>query len=192
MNQVGVDELEDDADCVAQVLSLQSGGKLAEAQRRFETLYRRHAAAVLARLSAAASRRQAEDLAQETWMRAWKRLDSFTKGSFRAWILTIATNCRTDWYRRPPLRLLTDDGAVPDGSARTAEEESDHEERARILRDCLAKLDERRRKVIVALLYEESEYKVLCDELGITADAAYKLTHEGKRLLTDCCRRAMK
>jgi RNA polymerase sigma-70 factor (ECF subfamily) len=43
----------------------------------------------------------AEDLAQETFLRAWNRLDTFEPGSaMRVWLLRIAANAATDLRRR--------------------------------------------------------------------------------------------
>ena len=43
----------------------------------------------------------AEDLTQETFLRAWKHLDSFQAGSgMRVWLLRIATNAALDVKRR--------------------------------------------------------------------------------------------
>lgn len=42
----------------------------------------------------------AEDVAQDAFLRAWQRIDSFRGGSFRAWLYTIAANRARDELRR--------------------------------------------------------------------------------------------
>jgi RNA polymerase sigma-70 factor, ECF subfamily len=55
----------------------------------------------------------AEDLVQETFLRAWRRLDSFQRHvSFRAWLYKIATNACLDALDKRPKRVLPA-GAYP-------------------------------------------------------------------------------
>ncbi len=44
---------------------------------------------------------EAEDLAQETFVRVWRHRKKFKKyGNFRAWIFTIAKNAALDWCKK--------------------------------------------------------------------------------------------
>ena len=66
------------------------------------------------------SREAAEDLAQEAFIRAYRNLNSFRDGSFRAWVLRIATNAAYDELRRlkrqltQPLQDVNEDGEEMD------------------------------------------------------------------------------
>src|SRR5258708_22389260 len=53
---------------------------------------------------------EAEDLMQETYLRAWRSFDSFQGGSFRAWLYRIATNACLNALasRKHAERLLPD------------------------------------------------------------------------------------
>jgi RNA polymerase sigma-70 factor (ECF subfamily) len=54
----------------------------------------------------------AEDLVQETFLRAWRRLETYEgRASFRAWLYKIATNACLDLLDRRPKRLLPQDVA---------------------------------------------------------------------------------
>jgi RNA polymerase sigma-70 factor (ECF subfamily) len=53
------------------------------------------------------SLQDAEDLVQETFLRAWRRLDTYEgRASFRAWLYKIATNACLDALDRRPKRTL--------------------------------------------------------------------------------------
>jgi RNA polymerase sigma-70 factor (ECF subfamily) len=56
---------------------------------------------------------EAEDMVQETFLKAWKRLDTYEgRASFRAWLYKIATNACLDYLdRRRSRRLLPIDAS---------------------------------------------------------------------------------
>lgn len=55
-----------------------------------------------------------EDLVQETFLRAWRRRESFEgRSTFRAWLYRIATNACLDLLDRRPRRVLPYDIAPP-------------------------------------------------------------------------------
>jgi RNA polymerase sigma-70 factor (ECF subfamily) len=69
----------------------------------------------------------AEDLVQETLMRAWRRRESFEgRASVRAWLYKIATNACLDALKRRPRRVLPADvvpAAAPDSAVPAASED---------------------------------------------------------------------
>lgn len=104
-----------DTACVARVLD---GGET----EAFAELVDAHQSAVrgwLRRLVNDAD--AADDLAQDTFVRAFERLGSWRGGSFRAWLFTIARNLAFESFRRSErerravdgLALFTDDRSTP-------------------------------------------------------------------------------
>jgi RNA polymerase sigma factor (sigma-70 family) len=181
---------ENDDDLVAQIIASQGNRDRDETKRLVEILYRKHSGAVYARLASLASSSQVDDLAQETWIRILEKLHLYKEGNFRAWALTIARHHFLDWVRAKRPVLLKSEVDVVDSGPDRDRERSTRSEWAQILRECLTKLNERHREVVVGIIYEQSDYKALCVKLGITANEAYKLKHEAKELLANCCQRA--
>jgi RNA polymerase sigma-70 factor (ECF subfamily) len=61
---------------------------------------------------------EAEDLVQETYLRAWRSFDSFEGGSFRAWLYRIATNaCLNAIESRKHLQRSLPDQQTPAAAA---------------------------------------------------------------------------
>lgn len=71
-------------------------------RRAFEELVARHRDKIYARAcSMVRNRDEAYDLSQETWIKAWQRLQQFQgESSFATWITRIAINVCLDFLRR--------------------------------------------------------------------------------------------
>jgi RNA polymerase sigma factor (sigma-70 family) len=191
MKTMQVLEIQDnDDDLVTKIVASQRGGDREATKRLVEILYRKHSGAVYARLASLASSSQVDDLAQETWIRILQKLHLYKEGNFRAWALTVARHHFLDWARAKRPSLLKSEVDVADASTDRDRERATRSEWAQILRECMSKLNERHREVVVGIIYEQSDYKALCSKLGITTNEAYKLKHEAKELLATCCQRA--
>jgi RNA polymerase sigma-70 factor, ECF subfamily len=94
----------------------------------------------------------AEDLTAETFLRVVRAADRFdrSKGSARAWILSIARNVLVDWQRRARVRRYVPIGNLHDlvFDAPSAEERLLREEEVGRLMDCVAALLPRDRELI--------------------------------------------
>ena len=132
----------------------------AEAFEEIVYRYERHIYSHLWRL--VRSHEEAEDLAQETFLRAFRALESFdSRFSFRTWIFRIATNLGLSALRRPSrvvsmhddegnIRVETvadSDAAAPDAGLLLAE-------RRRLAREAIRRLPDSTR-AIVQLRYVE-------------------------------------
>ena len=127
--------------------------------RALEVLYDRYAALVLGiSVKTVGDRGVAEDVLQETFWRVWKHAASYRpeRGTFRAWLFTIARNLALDAYRRgnvrpPPLAEVNDSDSltdqVPDPDADIAAQSVLLLEQKQI-RDALATLPFVQRQVI--------------------------------------------
>jgi RNA polymerase sigma-70 factor, ECF subfamily len=81
----------------------------------FASLYRRHARTVHGLLLAQVARADVDDLVQEVFLRAMRKLDSLRDGgAFGAWVTSIARRCATDHHRsRVPLARAEREVAQP-------------------------------------------------------------------------------
>ena len=112
----------------------------------------------------------AEDVVQETMIKAWKSLGAFRgESSTRTWVLRIAHNTAIDALRRrrersvAPADLWDDDGSTVDDPARRAEGRADVE----LLREALAALDEMSRTIVVLREVDGLSYQEIADTLEI-------------------------
>ncbi len=125
---------------------------------------------------------RAEDIVQETLLRAWQRpkvLDQST-ASARAWLFTVARNIAVDEYRsaRSRREIRTDsppEQPFPDQSDRALD--------GWLVADALGKLSTDHREVIVRAYYRGLSTHQIAEELDIPAGTVKSRMHYGMRAL---------
>jgi RNA polymerase sigma-70 factor (ECF subfamily) len=120
----------------------------------------------------------AEDAAQESFIKAFQNIRSFRGGSFRAWLLKIATNSAYDMMRRshrhPAIPLLPEDeyGEETESPAWIADSASvqetvEQEEFSQALYRMLDKLPEAYRSVITLIDVQDLDYQEAAQALSL-------------------------
>jgi RNA polymerase sigma-70 factor (ECF subfamily) len=150
--------------------------------------------AVAARLTR--SRTEAEDLVQDTFVKAMRARDQFEAGTnLRAWLLRILTNTFINRYRRGGLERSVFEGPDADAlshgwvGASTMEAMCDPESQAlrpvleREIRGALDRLPEEFRLAVVLADVEELSYKEIADIMGCPIGTVMSRLHRGRRLL---------
>jgi RNA polymerase sigma-70 factor (ECF subfamily) len=126
----------------------------------------------------------AEDLAQETFLRAYRAFDRFTPGSnIRAWLYTILHRVRTDAFRRsrrsPRTVELADEGpAVPPPQDALAQGGEDLERALKALPDVY-------RNAVVLRDVEDLTYQEIARVLDVPIGTVMSRIHRGRALLRE-------
>lgn len=158
---------------------------LAGDMRAFEALYRRHAGrvhGVIWRLVGGLQAR-AEDLVQETFVRAWQRLETFRHESrFSTWLHRLAVNTALMDLRaarsRPEGHMEPDDATGPGA----------HEESPGLrldLEQAVARLPPRARAVLVLHDIEGWQHQEIAAELGMAVGTSKAQLHRARALLRE-------
>jgi RNA polymerase sigma-70 factor (ECF subfamily) len=122
--------------------------------------------------------REAEDLAQETFVRVWQQREKFRAGAeFRPWVFSIAVNLarnRLRWWRRRPSVSLQEWNETPeagDGKVETGTKTLEAAERAAAVREAIAALPAELREAIVLFEYEQLPQAEIAQAVGATTKA---------------------
>jgi RNA polymerase sigma-70 factor (ECF subfamily) len=156
-------------------------------ERAAAELVRRHLGAVGRFLySSGAGRSDVEDLVQETFFRAFRKVDGWRgDAAFRSWLFTIAGNLLRDDYRKRKGRqvISIEDRDLPD----RADPEADlmASEAAQRVRDGLTRLPRLQREVFLLRSQEGREYDDIAAALGTTPGAARVHYHHAVKRLKE-------
>ncbi|MDA1265347.1 MAG: sigma-70 family RNA polymerase sigma factor [Planctomycetota bacterium] len=117
-----------------------------------------------------------EDIVQDTFLKAFARLDSFQhQSSFYTWIYRIATNTLLDHLKRrgrSPVQAVEDPEVLPngvcDGNLMRPDARLQEKEIAEITQDVLLDLPEIFRQVLILREFEDMAYQDIADLLEIS------------------------
>ncbi len=176
-----------------------AGAPRAEAERaRFEALVRQHLDALYgAALRLTRNRADAEDLIQETLLKAWRSFHTFTEGTnARAWLFRILMNAHIDRYRKTAREPETTDvedvgefylyNKVQESEQlrgvgdpeKLLEHVMEHQ-----VREALESLPDHFRSVVILADLQGFSYKEIADILGIPVGTVMSRLFRGRRLL---------
>jgi RNA polymerase sigma-70 factor (ECF subfamily) len=164
----------------------------------FDALVRSHFTHVYAFLHRMIrSHEDAEDLAQECFVRAWRSLPHYREQSaFSTWLLRIARHLAHDHHRaggrRPRIAPFEQAGEQAKAHAQPGSSPADALQRREVVReiaDALQRLPERLRAAIVLRTIEGREYDEVAEILGVKPATARMLVMQARRALAQRLRR---
>jgi RNA polymerase sigma-70 factor (ECF subfamily) len=153
-------------------------------------LVRRHARAVARFLGAAGAGDDVDDLVQETFFRAFRKIDGYRGGaSFRTWVIAISSNALKDVRRRsrrqPAIPLETED--IPDERTDPHADVVGRELEARV-GECVRRLPRLQRDVFLLRAQQGMEYEDIAAALDTTVGAARVHYHHALKRLKEWLR----
>jgi RNA polymerase sigma factor (sigma-70 family) len=127
---------------------------------------------------------EAEDVAQETFLRVWRQAPKWRSGEarFDTWLHRVALNLCYDRLRRRR-EILTDDPPDLPDDAPSADRALEAQDTGRAVAQALAKLPDRQREAIVLCHYQELGNIDAATVMGVTVEAVESLLSRGRRAL---------
>ena len=168
-------------------------------RRRFEREAMEHMNALFGHaLRLTRNNEQAEDLVQDTLLKAYRNYESFKEGTnAKAWLIRILTNTYINGYRRKQVaqRALTQHGGgflndrVSGSLGKNGAKGMTDAVMDRFIREELVgavnELPENFRDVVILADVEELSYREIADALEIPIGTVMSRLHRGRRLLRD-------
>src|SRR3989344_3773025 len=131
---------------------------------------------------------EAEDLAQETFLKAYNKLEALKeREKAKSWLYSIARNVTIDFFRRNKDRSVPLDSVIMENYARATavdyRQDVMHREVSQELQKCLSTLSEEDRMIVKLLYYEGFSYKEICDLLNINQNTLKSRLHRARKVL---------
>jgi RNA polymerase sigma-70 factor, ECF subfamily len=132
----------------------------------------------------------AQDVVQESYLRAFRFFDGYRGGDGKAWLLAIVRNtCRTWQLRQNREReAVPFDEAAHSGNGLAPDQEQSvvDQERVGVLRNCIEALPIDFREVLVMRELEEMSYQEIADTLGVAVGTVMSRLSRARKRLEEC------
>lgn len=127
----------------------------------------------------------AEDIAQDTFLRAWKALPGFSqgKGTFQAFLFAIARNLIIDRSRKKKETALEFAEQIPSGE--NLEDNFDQKEREKTVHKALSYLDKFEKELVMLRFFEELSYEEIAKITKKNAGAVRVRVHRALKKLEE-------
>lgn len=127
-------------------------------------------------------RAEAEDVAQEVFLRVWKHAQRWEPGraKFETWMHRVAMNLCLDRLRKAGRNAGEVSPETPDWKA-SATRSLDDQQRSERVRNALGRLPAQQRSAIVLCYFQERSNQEAADLLGISVDALESRLARGRR-----------
>ena len=142
-------------------------------------------------LSLTRNNADAEDLVQETMLRAYRAIDRFDGRYPRAWLMTIMRNAQINRVRRKRPELMRDpDEAVrvlsdTEGEGSTTEDNVMYAEFDPLVERAFTNLPEKFREVVELVDLNELSYQEAADALDVPVGTVMSRLHRGRRRIRE-------
>jgi RNA polymerase sigma-70 factor (ECF subfamily) len=127
-------------------------------------------------------RQEAEDAMQDTFLKAWKAMDSFDAArgaSEKTWLMKIAVNVCHDYHRSRWARFVDMSRSLEDLPGRYLRLEPEEET---LLMDVM-RLPEKQKQVILLYYYHDMTIKEAAEALGVAPSTVYQRLKKAEQTL---------
>jgi RNA polymerase sigma-70 factor (ECF subfamily) len=135
----------------------------------------------------------AQDVVQESYLRAFRFFDGYHGGEPKAWLLAVVRNTCHTWRRREKrdvTKVLFDEAAhTPDPDTPNAEERLVEATKMNTLRHCIETLPVEFREVLVMRELEEMSYQQVADVAGLPVGTVMSRLSRARKRLEECAGR---
>ena len=129
----------------------------------------------------------AEDAAQETFLRAYKSMHRYDQArSFSTWLLSIAAHYCIDQIRKARFKLISiEELAIPDipDKEQGVEVKINRNEEQEKIRGLLKVLSPTDRACVVMYYWHDFSYDEICTALSLTSSAVKSRLHRARRMM---------